>query len=134
MSLTPFVRLPCTSRAHVIVSINSPHTDTPPKSACIRPFWKRLLFGRCFSHPKRERLRNATVALQNSAQNGRCYSARYRVKKLPIFAPFFRPLYSPKFLGRQKRQKTPAISALSPFKKHLKNRYPKKSTFWIPKN
>ena len=53
------------------------------KSACIRPFWKRLLFGRCFSHPKRERLRNATVALQNSAQNGRCYSARYRVKKLP---------------------------------------------------
>lgn len=44
-----------------------------PKSACIRLFWKRLLFGRCFSHPKRERLRNATVALQISAQNGRCY-------------------------------------------------------------
>jgi len=58
----------------------------------------------------------------------------YRVTKLSIFALFFNPFYSLNVFLSGKDRKTLAISSFSPFKKHPKNRYPKKSTFWISKN
>ena len=127
--LNPFVRLPCTSRAHVIVSINSPHADTPPKSACIRLFWKRLLFGRCFSHPKRERFQKRYCS---PSKLGSEWTLLFRVlscNKIIHFRPVFQPLLLPECFFERKRPENPCNISIFSIQKAPKKQVPEKIHF-----